>query len=248
MPGTNLRRVAYSAAILPQACAVTSRCLSHPRVAACTFYGGLTILLLLKITVPTGVWLYCNFFSMPGKRSYVSALPGSLTQEQLRRQARDRAFLPQPPPPPLSQVPRRTSAWEDIPVGKDANDSVVTMCERATQCDPSYIAEQAEPPLSGYYLDTISRAVRIIELQCRLPDVPLPSRTISLNALLPSPECAAPPLVPEGATAAYIAALETKQLFFKPKSARMKSELLNWKILFPALVPLLAQTGLITML
>ena len=105
-----LARVAYSAASLPQASAVTSRCLSHPRVAACTFYGGLTILLLLKITVPTGVWLYC-IFSMPGERSYVSALPGSLTQEQVRRQARDRAYLPQPPPPPLLEVPLPGKTW-----------------------------------------------------------------------------------------------------------------------------------------
>ena len=84
---------------------------------------------------------------MPGKRSWVNAVPGSMTPDQLRRQARDRPFLPQPPPPP------RFSAWEDI----------VDKSDCATQCDlaftaerPSFYAAQAVPPLSGDFLDTIN--------------------------------------------------------------------------------------------
>ena len=123
---------------------------------------------------------------MPGKRSYVNAVSGCMTQDQLRRQARDRAFLPQPPPPPLSEVPRY-SAWADI----------VDKCDCATQCQPaftdvrpSFPAAQAEPPLSGNYLDTINRALGIIEIQSRLLAAPLPPRTISLDGPLPSSECA----------------------------------------------------------
>ena len=93
---------------------------------------------------------------MPGKRSWVNAVPGSMTPDQLRRQARDRQFLPQPPPPPLPEAPRRT-AWEDMVDTRDC----------ATQCDPSIAAEQADPPLSGKILDTINRALGIIELQFR---------------------------------------------------------------------------------
>jgi len=141
-------------------------------------FGGLTTL-SLHFTVPTGVWLFCIVFLMPGKRSYVNAMPGCLTQEQLRRQERDRAYLPQPPPPPLTEVPRY-SAWEDV----------VSMCDVATQSDPTFSAVQAEPPLSGDYLDTMNRALGIIELQCRSLGAPLPSRTISLDALSPLSESA----------------------------------------------------------
>ena len=93
---------------------------------------------------------------MPGKRSYVNAVTGCMTQDQIRRQARDRAFLPQPPPPPLSEAPRH-SAWADI----------VDRCDCATQCDLVFTAMPADPPLSGKFLDTINRALGIIELQCR---------------------------------------------------------------------------------
>ena len=82
-----------------------------------------------------------------------------MTQEQLRRQEQDRAFLPQPPPPPLPKGPRRT-AWEDLV-------DTVDTCESATQCDFPFAAEQADPPLSGKILDTINRALGIIELQLR---------------------------------------------------------------------------------
>ena len=93
---------------------------------------------------------------MPGKRSYVNAVTGCMNQDQIRRQARDRAFLPQPPPPPLSEAPRH-SAWADI----------VDRCDCATQCDPVLTAMPADPPLSGKFLDTINRALGIIELQYR---------------------------------------------------------------------------------
>ena len=155
-----------------------------PRVAA--VFGGLTTL-SLHLTVPTGVWLISIVFLMPGKRSYVNAMPGCLTQEQLRRQERDRAFLPQPPPPPLPKAPRR-SAWEDM----------VDTCESATQCDPPFAAEQAEPPLSGKFLDTINRALGIIELQFRpcpgaveaLPKQPI--RQLLLEPLISLPLVEAP--------------------------------------------------------
>ena len=128
-----------------------------PRVAARTFVGVLTKL-TLHSAIPTVVWLLCIGFLMPGKRSYVNAVSGCLTPDQLRRQARDRVFLPQPPPPPLSEA-LRYSAWEDI----------VDKCDCATQCcDPTFPAAQVEPPLSGVYLETINRALGIIELQCRL--------------------------------------------------------------------------------
>ena len=154
------------------------------RVAA--VFGGLTTL-PLHLTVPTGVWLISIVFLMPGKRSYVNARPGCLTQEQLRRQERDRAFLPQPPPPPLPKAPRR-SAWEDL----------VDTCESATQCDPPIAAEQAEPPLSGKFLDTINRALGIIELQFRpcldaveaLPKQPI--RQLLLEPLISLPLVEAP--------------------------------------------------------
>ena len=133
-----------------------------PRVAACTFVGVLTWL-TLHSAIPTVVWLLCIGFLMPGKRSYVNAVSGCLTPDQLRRQARDRAFLPQPPPPPLSEAPRY-SAWEDI----------VDKCDCATQCcDPAFSAVQADPPLCGKFLDTINRALAIIELQLR-PGHPCP--------------------------------------------------------------------------
>ena len=103
---------------------------------------------------------------MPGKRSWVNAVPGSMTPDQLRRQARDRPFLPQPPPPPLPKTPRRT-AWEDV----------VDTCESTTQCDPPFAAVQAEPPLSGKVLDTINRALGIIELQFR----PCPASPIEVQ-------------------------------------------------------------------
>ena len=133
-----------------------------PRVAACTAIGALTKLTLHSV-IPTIVWLLCIGFLMPGKRSYVNAVSGSMTPDQLRRQARDRAFLPQPPPPPLY------SAWEDI----------IDKCDSATQCDLAFTAErpifsaaQAEPPLSGDYLKlyiyTITRTLGIIALQSRL--------------------------------------------------------------------------------
>ena len=127
-----------------------------PRVAACTAIGALTKLTLHSV-IPTIVWLLCIGFLMPGKRSWVNAVPGSMTPDQLRRQARDRPFLPQPPPPPLPEAPRRT-AWEDM----------VDTCECATQCDPPFAAEQAEPPLSGKFLDTINRALGIIEYSSAL--------------------------------------------------------------------------------
>ena len=108
-------------------------------------------------------------------------MPGTLTPDQVRRQARDRAFLPQPPPPPLYP------AWEDI-IGK---------CDAGTQYDLAFTAErpifsaaQAVPPLSGDYLDTVNRALGIIALQSRLLTAPLPPRTISLESMLPSSECA----------------------------------------------------------
>ena len=126
-----------------------------PRVAACTVVGALTKL-ILHLSIPTVVWLLCIGFVMPGKRSYVNAVSGCMTQDQIRRQARDRAFLPQPPPPPLSEAPRH-SAWADI----------VDRCDCATQCDPVFAAMPADPPLSGKFLDTINRALGIIELQYR---------------------------------------------------------------------------------
>ena len=147
-----------------------------PRVAACTVVGALTKL-ILHLSIPTVVWLLCIGFLMPGKRSYVNAVSGCLTPDQLRRQARDRVFLPQPPPPPLSEAPRY-SAWEDI----------VDKCDCATQCcDPTFPAAQVEPPLSGSYLETINRAFGIIELQSRLLAAPLPPRPISLDAFCPLP-------------------------------------------------------------
>ena len=84
------------AAILSRGCAANLTVLVPPCVAACTVHCFLTMLPTLITIVPTGVWLCCIIFSMPGKRSYVSAVPGCLTPQQLRRQARDRAFLPQP--------------------------------------------------------------------------------------------------------------------------------------------------------
>ena len=71
---------------------------------------------------------------MPGKRSYVSAVPGTLTQAQLRRQERDRPFLTQPPPPPPLDVPGRRPLWADVAV------------------------DHGEPPLSGLYLHSICSA------------------------------------------------------------------------------------------
>ena len=120
-----------------------------PRVAACTVVGALTKL-ILHLSIPTVVWLLCIGFSMPGKRSYVNAVTGCMTQDQIRRQARDRAFLPQPPPPPLSEAPRH-SAWADI----------VDRCDCATQCDHVFAAMPADPPLSGKFLDTINRALHL---------------------------------------------------------------------------------------
>ena len=140
---------------------------------------------------------------MPGKRSYVSALPGCLTKDQLRRQARDHAFLPQPPPPPLLEVPHRRTAWADFPDGErdDSSNFAVTTCEQETQCDPFALSfGQANPPSSGQFLDTINQALKIIELQCQRPDLSFPirnsvtPRTISLDSLVPSPSCVAPPL------------------------------------------------------
>ena len=104
---------------------------------------------LLKNIVPAGVWLFCICFFDACKNKYVSAVPGCMTQDQMRRQARDRGFLPQPPPPPLLEVPRRRSAWADFPIGLEFDDSVVTTIERATQCDPTCLSETVEPPLSG---------------------------------------------------------------------------------------------------
>ena len=111
---------------------------------------------------------------MTGKRSYVSAVPGCLTQSQLRRQARDRLFLPQPPPPPILDAPRRRSAWADFPIGLEDDDPAVTTTERATQCDLPCPSEIVEPPLSGLYLDTINRALGIIEKQCQPANAPVP--------------------------------------------------------------------------
>ena len=105
-----------------------------PRVAACTISGVLTRLSLLRSIVPTGVWPYCIVFLMPGKRSYVSAVPGTLTQAQLRRQERDRPFLPLPPPPPPVDVPGRRPLWTDFAV------------------------DHGEPPSSGLYLHSSSSA------------------------------------------------------------------------------------------
>ena len=169
-----------------------------PRVAARTFVGVLTKL-TLHSAIPTVVWLLCIGFLMPGKRSYVNAVTGCLTPAQLRRQARDRAFLPQPPPPPLSEAPRY-SAWEDT----------VDKCDCATQCcDLAFSAEQADPPLSGKFLDTINRALAIIELQFRLghpcPGAGVPQleaqpkqpvRQLLLETLIGDPGCTpvSPPL------------------------------------------------------
>jgi len=130
-------------------------------VAACTAIGATTKLTLHSV-IPTIAWLLCIGVLMPGKRSWVNAVTGSMTPDQLRRQARDRPFLPQPPPPPLPEAPRR-SAWEDMGDTRDC----------ATQCDPAFTAEQADPPLSGKFLDTINRALAIIELQYR-PGLPCP--------------------------------------------------------------------------
>ena len=55
---------------------------------------------------------------------------------------------------------------------------------------PIFSAAQAVPPPSGDYLDTINRALGIIALQSRLLTAPLPPRTISLDSMLPSSECA----------------------------------------------------------
>ena len=81
-------------------------------------------------------------------------------------------FLPQPPPPPILDAPRRRSAWADFPIGLEDDDPAVTMkdivdkSDCATQCDlaftaerPSFTAAQAVPPLSGDFLDTIDRAL-----------------------------------------------------------------------------------------
>ena len=92
---------------------------------------------------------------MTGKRSYVSAVPGCLTQSQLRRQARDRMFLPQPPPPPILDAPRRRSAWADFPIGLEDDDPAVTMkdivdkSDCATQCDLAFTAERPSFTAAG---------------------------------------------------------------------------------------------------
>ena len=150
-----------------------------PRVAACTAIGVLTQL-TRHSAFPTSVWLICiGFYLMPGKRSYVNAVPGCLTPDQVRRQARDRSYLPQPPPPPLFP------AWEDL----------TEKCDAGTQYDLTFTAErhifsaaQAVPPLSGDYFDTINKALGIIAMQSRMLATPLPPRTISLETLLPYDE------------------------------------------------------------
>jgi len=142
---------------------------------------------------------------MPGKRSYFSAVPGCLTTQQLRRQARDLAFLPPPPPPPPSapwKLRRRFPAWADFPERDDSSDFAATTCEQETQCDPIALSfGQANPPSSGQFLDTINQALKIIELQCQRPDLPPSSPignsvapwTISLESLVPTPSSVAPP-------------------------------------------------------
>jgi hypothetical protein len=144
---------------------------------------------------------------MPGKRSYVSAVPGCLTPQQLRRQARDRAFLPPPPPPPLIKAPRRFAAWEDLPIG-DEHSKVFTT-EQDVLCDPCLFLEQADPPSSGQFLAAIDRAPNIIELQCEKQD-PQPTRTISLDALVPTPVSVAQPNASADASAEIIVSLEKR--------------------------------------
>ena len=80
------------------------------------------------------------------------------------------------------------------------------MCDCATQCDPVFTAVQADPPWSGKFLDTINRALGIIELQYRpCPDAgapPLeaqpkqPIRQLLLEPLIVDPGCTpgSPPL------------------------------------------------------
>ena len=82
-----------------------------------------------------------------------------------------------PPPPwgvrgPYPRPARRSALWADFTDSDDEG------------------AAQAVPPLSGDCLDTINRALGIIELQSRLLAAPLPPRTISLDARLPSSDCA----------------------------------------------------------
>ena len=80
------------------------------------------------------------------------------------------------------------------------------MCDCATQCDLVFTAEQADPPLSGKNLDTIDRALGIIELQyrpCPGAGAPLleaqpkqPIRQLLLEPLIVDPGCTlvSPPL------------------------------------------------------
>ena len=92
------------------------------------------------------------------------------------QRSRSRGFLPPPPPPPVfrgveAQEPRVFSHWDD---------AIVEVGTQTAVCQSS----------SGDFLATINRALQIIELQCQKP------RTISLDALVPTPANVTPPCVP----------------------------------------------------
>ena len=167
---------------------------SPPCVVACTLNG---ITFLVGLTLPhlilvlTAVWA---FAAMPNRRSYFNAVPGSLTDEQLRRQNRDQCFrahkLPPPPPPPVP-IPEVVR-----PLCRPWADLVDEECDTPATCDFCCQSDILIHPLQNdRILDLLDKSLDIIAKQTEstspLSVAPEPCKPsvpkLSLEKLLLSP-------------------------------------------------------------
>ena len=163
-------------------------------MVACTLNG---ITFLVGLTLPhlilvlTAVWA---FAAMPRRRSYFNAVPGSLTDEKLRRQNRDQCFrahkLPPPPPPPVPSpkvVRPLCRPWADL---------VDEECDTPAICDFCCQSDVLIHPLQNdRILDLLDKSLHIIAKQTEstsplsvAPELCKPSvPKLSLEKLILSP-------------------------------------------------------------